>query len=127
MDRIRYENVVIYRHQAGLILEAQEAKTGHAKLVVLGFGPETRLGNLVKDVLSFKNHQEAKKHLKAHFEVEFRFSTFGVLGFTRFLEGFYLLYIKERSLVAEIGCHRIFEIRDVGILPVFERSKDRRE
>jgi hypothetical protein len=45
--------------------------------------------------------------------------TEGLIGFVRFLQGYYLLYIQERDKVARIGRHKINLIKKIGIMPLF--------
>ncbi|KAJ3004687.1 phosphatidylinositol-3,5-bisphosphate 5-phosphatase [Thoreauomyces humboldtii] len=45
-------------------------------------------------------------------------SFFGIVGFTRFLEGFYLILITKRSVVALIGGHYIYHIDDTMVVSV---------
>ncbi|KAI8849108.1 SacI homology domain-containing protein [Chytridium lagenaria] len=43
---------------------------------------------------------------------------FGIVGFVRFLEGFYIILITKRSAVALIGGHYIYHIDDTLLVPV---------
>eukprot|EP00743_Colponemidia_sp_Colp-15_P010772 GILK01011911.1.p1 GENE.GILK01011911.1~~GILK01011911.1.p1 ORF type:complete len:1109 (-),score=182.75 GILK01011911.1:135-3461(-) len=49
---------------------------------------------------------------------------FGLVGFIRFLEGYYLLLITQRKQVGQIGTHAIFSIEDTAVLPLFESTSD---
>jgi hypothetical protein len=40
----------------------------------------------------------------------------GVLGFVRFLKGFYLIVITQRKKVAKIGMHSIYTIKDMKMV-----------
>ena len=43
-------------------------------------------------------------------------SSFGIVGFVRFLEGYYILLITKRRKVAIIGGHFIYKIEDAVLL-----------
>jgi len=47
---------------------------------------------------------------------------FGVLGFIRFLKGFYIVMITEKKKVAKIGRHNIYKVKDIVIRPLFITS-----
>ena len=48
--------------------------------------------------------------------VMFRFfETFHVVGFVRFLEGYYIILITKRRRVAMIGPHTIYKIEDTSM------------
>ena len=40
-----------------------------------------------------------------------RQSAFGIMGFVRFLEGYYILLITKRNRAAMIGHHSVFKIQ----------------
>ena len=41
-----------------------------------------------------------------------KISAFGIVGFIRFLEGFYMILISRRRKVAKIGAHLIYKIME---------------
>ena len=43
-------------------------------------------------------------------------SAFGIVGFVRFLEGFYLILITKRRRVAQLGHHSIYKIEDTHMI-----------
>ncbi|XKL65495.1 hypothetical protein PGB90_008915 [Kerria lacca] len=43
-------------------------------------------------------------------------SAFGIVGFVKFLEGYYLLLVTERRRIASIGLHVIYKIEDTNLL-----------
>ncbi|XP_063079135.1 polyphosphoinositide phosphatase [Engraulis encrasicolus] len=43
-------------------------------------------------------------------------SAFGIVGFVRFLEGYYLVLITKRRKVADIGGHSIYKIEDTNMI-----------
>ncbi|KAH8293111.1 hypothetical protein KR044_004281 [Drosophila immigrans] len=45
-------------------------------------------------------------------------SAYGVLGFVRFLEGYYLLLVTKRKCCAHIGMHLVYTIKDTVMVPV---------
>ena len=46
----------------------------------------------------------------------------GILGFVRFLKGFYLILITARKKVAQIGMHSIYKIMDTQMVPLFRTT-----
>ncbi|CAG0881896.1 unnamed protein product [Cyprideis torosa] len=49
-------------------------------------------------------------------------SAFGIIGFVRFLEGYYILLITKRRKVALIGYHSLYKIADSKILAIPNES-----
>ncbi|XP_030382883.1 polyphosphoinositide phosphatase [Scaptodrosophila lebanonensis] len=47
-------------------------------------------------------------------------SAYGVLGFVRFLEGFYLILVTKRKCCAHIGMHLVYTIKDTVMVRVNE-------
>lgn len=45
---------------------------------------------------------------------------YGVMGFVKFLKGFYLIMITQKKKVAKIGYHSIYQIKDIKMLPCFK-------
>jgi len=45
-------------------------------------------------------------------------SAFGIVGFVRFLEGYYILLITKRRRAAMIGQHCIYKIEDTTLVPI---------
>eukprot|EP00051_Salpingoeca_urceolata_P001074 m.38400 g.38400 ORF g.38400 m.38400 type:complete len:1456 (+) comp11181_c0_seq1:1803-6170(+) len=45
-------------------------------------------------------------------------SAFGILGFVRFLCGYYLILITSRRRVAMIGSHYIYSVKDTSVIPI---------
>lgn len=43
-------------------------------------------------------------------------TAFGIIGFVRFLEGYYMILVTKRSVAAELGGHRIFKIEDTSMI-----------
>ena len=43
----------------------------------------------------------------------------GILGFVRFLKGFYIILITARKKVAKIGLHTIYTILETKMVPLF--------
>ena len=44
---------------------------------------------------------------------------FCILGFIRFLKGYYLVLVTKRQRVAKILRHSIYTIKDIQLLPLF--------
>ena len=47
---------------------------------------------------------------------------YGILGFVRFLKGFYLIMIMQRKRVAKIGKHSIYQIKDIQMVTLFRTT-----
>ncbi|XP_015787789.1 polyphosphoinositide phosphatase-like [Tetranychus urticae] len=45
-----------------------------------------------------------------------RISAYGIFGFVRFLEGYYMILITKRRKIAQIGHHNIYKILDTSML-----------
>ncbi|KAL9969462.1 hypothetical protein ACROYT_G021682 [Oculina patagonica] len=45
-------------------------------------------------------------------------SAYGIVGFVRFLEGYYIILITERRKEAQIGGHSIYKIEDTKLIPI---------
>ncbi|XP_060645112.1 polyphosphoinositide phosphatase [Drosophila nasuta] len=52
-------------------------------------------------------------------------SAYGVLGFVRFLEGYYLILITKRQCCAHIGKHLVYSIKDTVMVRVNEVTSQR--
>ncbi|RUS21146.1 hypothetical protein BC937DRAFT_93466 [Endogone sp. FLAS-F59071] len=50
-------------------------------------------------------------------------SIFGVIGFIKFTEGYYIYLITKRSVVALIGGHYVYHIDDTKLLPIGQPTK----
>jgi len=46
----------------------------------------------------------------------------GLLGFIRFLSGYYMLLISKKSEVAIIGGHKIYHIEDTLMIPIHNKG-----
>jgi len=52
----------------------------------------------------------------------------GILGFIKFLKGYYLLMITQKKKVAKIGLHNIYKIQDMKMVPLFRNvTKNKQE
>lgn len=49
-------------------------------------------------------------------------SAFGIVGFVRFLEGYYLIVVTKRRRVAVIGLHTIYKIEDTSMIYIPHES-----
>jgi hypothetical protein len=49
---------------------------------------------------------------------------YGILGFVRFLKGFYIILITEKKKVAKIGRHNIYKIKEQKVIPLFTMSQN---
>ena len=48
----------------------------------------------------------------------------GILGFVRFLKGFYIIMIKEKKKVGKIGQHSIYQVKDIQMVPLFRATSN---
>ena len=46
-----------------------------------------------------------------------------MLGFVKFLKGYYLLLISAKKKVARIGYHDIYQVKDMKMVPLFRTSQ----
>lgn len=52
---------------------------------------------------------------------------YGIIGFVKFLKGYYLVLIADRKKVAKIGKHSIFKIKEMKMITLFKSVIDKRE
>ena len=53
---------------------------------------------------------------------------YGILGFIKFLKGFYIIFITGKKKVAVIGRHKIYKVKDIKMIPLFRSiTKDNLE
>lgn len=43
-------------------------------------------------------------------------SAFGIVGFVRFLEGFYIILVTKRRKIATIGYHSVYKVEDTAMI-----------
>ncbi|XP_057307626.1 polyphosphoinositide phosphatase-like [Hydractinia symbiolongicarpus] len=75
----------------------------------------------IRDVLhriDVGNRPKSAKYDKGSVGLVHRGSAFGILGFVRFLEGYYVVLISKRRRVALIGGHTIYKVDDVDVIPI---------
>ena len=49
---------------------------------------------------------------------------YGILGFVRFLKGFYLVLITQKKKIATIGSHSIYQVKDTQMIPLFKDTSN---
>ena len=69
-----------------------------------------------KDEVTFTEYSKCKKAC-------------GILGFVKFLKGYYLIMITLKKKIAKIGDHKIYQIKDIEMIQLFKwvssmRKKD---
>lgn len=47
---------------------------------------------------------------------------YAILGFVRFLKGYYIVLVTKRKRVARIGQHSIYEVAKTEMVPLFEAT-----
>ena len=45
---------------------------------------------------------------------------YGILGFVKFLKGYYLIMITQKKKVVKIGQHNIYQIKEMKMVPLFK-------
>lgn len=45
---------------------------------------------------------------------------YGVLGFIKFLKGYYIVLISAKKKIAKIGRHNIYKVEDIVIKPLYK-------
>ncbi|XP_076673336.1 polyphosphoinositide phosphatase FIG4 isoform X3 [Andrena cerasifolii] len=110
----------------------QRNNIGGVARVVSAFGI---VGSIYKEsapdngVSEEAGHQESQKPLHKPTQTKFTWKTmwqrdcfprlvpaFGLLGFVRFLEGYYIILVTKRRRVAVIGHHTIYKIEDTSMI-----------
>ncbi|KAG8186312.1 hypothetical protein JTE90_007333 [Oedothorax gibbosus] len=67
----------------------------------------------IKDLLNMiKVDNKSKQGQKIFSDLKGTISSYGIVGFVRFLEGYYLILITKRKRVGYIGHHAIYKIQD---------------
>ena len=66
--------------------------------------------------------QEVSAGNQAHGGLQFVTKAFGILGFVKFLEGYYMLLITKRTKLGSIDKHDIYTIAEVEHLPITHRD-----
>lgn len=92
--------------------------------------PMSNLTEILSVVGTFKDYEAAKAALEVKLGGSTRFRKIyspGILGFARFLQGYYLLYVSDAAVVGNLASHRIYEITNVKILRLFTPRKDTTE
>ena len=49
---------------------------------------------------------------------------YGILGFVRFLKGFYIVLITQKKKIATIGNHKIYQVKDTQMIPLFKDTSN---
>ncbi|CAL7934642.1 unnamed protein product [Xylocopa violacea] len=110
----------------------QRNNVGGVARIVSAFGI---VGSIYKESTSHNGvseeseHQECQKPLHKPTQTKFTWKTmwqrdtfprlvpaFGLLGFVRFLEGYYIILVTKRRRVAVIGHHTIYKIEDTSMI-----------
>ncbi|KOC69018.1 Polyphosphoinositide phosphatase [Habropoda laboriosa] len=110
----------------------QRNNSGGVARIISAFGI---VGSIYKESTSDNGvskeceHQESQKPLHKPTQTKFTWNTmwqrdtfprlvraFGLLGFVRFLEGYYIIMVTKRRRVAVIGHHTIYKIEDTSMI-----------
>ncbi|KAI1286771.1 Polyphosphoinositide phosphatase [Halotydeus destructor] len=76
----------------------------------------------IRDILSRINHGN-RPAKSSNTGLSRLLSAFGLLGFVRFTEGFYIILITKRRRVAQIGHHIMYKIEDTHLVYIPSESK----
>lgn len=49
-------------------------------------------------------------------------TAFGIIGFVRFLEGYYMILVTRRSIIAEVGGHYFYKVEDTSMIYIPNNS-----
>ncbi|XP_046846886.1 polyphosphoinositide phosphatase-like [Xenia sp. Carnegie-2017] len=79
-------------------------------------------GNQIKQLLAMINGGNTPKNPKSYDKdtpgLHRNMSAFGVVGFIKFMEGYYIILISKRKKVAQIGGHTVYKIMDTCMVPI---------
>lgn len=67
------------------------------------------------DIKSIRNFVNSLNYTRA-------ISAYGIVGFVKFLEGYYLILVTKRTQIAVVGMHMIYTIKDTVMIKVNESS-----
>ncbi len=95
---------------------------------------DTKQDYTLKDIL-IENKQEFDSYTFIHRHTPYRTKKYGylnpivgkaylVLGFIRFLKGYYIVLVTKRKRVAKIMRHSIYTIKDMKLVPLFTKTND---
>ena len=93
---------------------------------------DTRRNYSLKDILVEEKHTfTAAEFDDHHAEIKARFSplttrvlkSYGLLGFLRFLKGYYMVLITSRKRVGKILKHSIYTIKDLQMVAMFRTTQ----
>ena len=93
---------------------------------------DTKQGYSLKDILienrreydnsSYMEHLQSRKDRCGMIGLPIVKKAYGILGFIRFLKGYYLVLVTKRQRVAKILRHSIYTIKDIQLLPLFTNT-----
>jgi hypothetical protein len=92
---------------------------------------DTRRNYSLKDILIEDKHTFEGAAFDDHVsEMQARFSplttwvikAYGLLGFIRFVKGYYMVLITSRKRVGKILRHSIYQIKDMQLVPMFRNT-----
>jgi hypothetical protein len=95
---------------------------------------DTKQDYTLKDIL-IENKQEFDSYTYVTRHTPLRTKKYGhcklivgkaylVLGFIRFLKGYYIVLVTKRKRVAKIMRHSIYTIKDMKLVPLFNKTND---
>ncbi|EAR84569.2 SacI-like domain protein (macronuclear) [Tetrahymena thermophila SB210] len=84
-----------------------------------------------EDKQRFSSIEEAEQSIKKTQEIQkslnFVCKFYGIVGFYKFLEGYYMVYIKEIKKIAKIGRHKLWTIQKTEVLKLFDGKNSSKE
>ncbi|CAC5356847.1 FIG4 [Mytilus coruscus] len=72
----------------------------------------------IRNLLTMINHGNQPKDVKSDAGLIKTISAFGIVGFVKFLEGYYIIVITQRAKVAVIGPHVIYKVMNTAMIPI---------
>lgn len=113
------QKVVLYETKTLLYLVGSNNRETRFRLLTIDRTKQDSL-DIAEDP-SEKNINEIRRFVSALGNPKV-ISAYGVLGFVRFLEGYYLILVTKRKSCAFIGMHLIYTIKDTVMVRVNESS-----
>lgn len=124
---VRYPKYVLYETKARFWLIGSNRKKTQFSLIKIDRTCESQL-EIIEDGCRY-TRQEIQALLRMIAEgnastggLHRRCSAYGILGFIRFLHGYYLLLVTKRKKVASIGVHDVYKVVQISDLAITHPS-----
>ncbi|EDV57744.1 polyphosphoinositide phosphatase [Drosophila erecta] len=117
------QKVVLYETRARLYLVGSNNRETRFRLLTIDRLAHNRLS--IEENANEFNSLEIRRFVASLTGSPRVTSAYGVLGFVRFLEGYYLLLVTKRKCCAHIGRHLVYTIKDTVMVRVNEVTSQR--